>query len=186
MDKCQFFHRLTFWTIKSFLLPYFLFVEGLPCRRGILDILTMLSFLLCDTLWITCQFYLHHSTGFMAILYGQQVRGLEGYMCTSYICFHSYRATFDMRWIWQTICGWEGKCEPLDCDFINAALAVALRIPLMVPVSVTVWIKSSRLTQGQNSCYSADDILKLSFCLICIPLGYVPAQLSKVIGSVNG
>ena len=78
VDKCQFFHRLTFWTIKSFLLPFFLFVEGLPCRRGILDIIIIVSFLLCDTLWINCRFYLHHPTGFIAMLYGQQVRGLDG------------------------------------------------------------------------------------------------------------
>ena len=33
----------------------FLFMEGFSCRAGILDILTILSFPLCDTLSIACQ-----------------------------------------------------------------------------------------------------------------------------------
>ena len=197
VDECQSLRYLTHWTIKSFSSSLFLFMVGFSCRRGKLDIITILSFPLRDTLSIICQgnfsiIWHQVAASDLMLLCGMHLIGtlnwcalLSRYtmpyavwrvyvchLCVFFACFFSYRVSYDMRWIRQTICGWEGKCEPLDCDFL-ANLALVMRVPMMVPVSVNVWIKYSTLRQRQNGHYIADEIVKLSSNIL-IPLRYIP------------
>ena len=55
VDECQSLHYLIPWTIQSFSSSLFLFMVNFSCRRGKLDIITILSFPLRDTLSIICQ-----------------------------------------------------------------------------------------------------------------------------------
>ena len=67
---CQCFRCFSSWTIKSFTSSIFLFKMGLSCRGGILDMITILSFLLRDTLSIICRISsLHCPRGCFSILF---------------------------------------------------------------------------------------------------------------------
>ena len=91
VSMCQFFRCLTCWTIKSFTSSILLLNAGLSCRGGILDIITILSLLLRDTLSMICRnSSLHFTRGWESMLFvpaASTVTSLDGIcLIWAFIC----------------------------------------------------------------------------------------------------
>ena len=102
VSMCQFFRCLTCWTIKSFTSSILLLNAGLSCRGGILDIITILSLLLRDTLSMICRnSSLHCTRGWESMLFvpaASTVTSLDGIcLIWAFICRAVLRDTHTQK-----------------------------------------------------------------------------------------